>query len=58
MNKKMYTQKKKRFRSDFIGALYNASVAVLQNLPYHSFCSRHAGFAEWEQKLQITGLLW
>ena len=57
MNKKMYAEKK-RFRSDFIGALYNASAAVLQNLPYHFFCSRLADFAEWEQKLQITGLLW
>ena len=31
---------------------------LLQSLPYHFFCSRHAGFAEWEQKLQITGLPW
>ena len=30
----------------------------LQSLPYHFVCSRHAGFAEWEQKLQINGLPW
>ena len=41
---KNYTQKKK-ISSDFIGALYDAS-SVLQSLPYHFFCSRHAGFAE------------
>ena len=30
----------------------------LHSLPYHFVCSRHAGYVELEQKLQITGLPW
>ena len=43
----------KRFRSDFVGALYNVSAKLAI---YHFVCSHHAGFAEWEQKLQVNGL--
>ena len=34
---------KKRFRSDFVGALYNVSAKLAI---YHFVCSHHAGFAE------------
>ena len=50
MNLEIYSHKK----ADFVRALHNASAS----LPNHFVCSRHAGFAEWEQKLQITGLPW